>query len=62
MDIFVQGIKEGFYLIWQLDKEIVQITLLSLQVSLSALLLSALLGIPSGLRWRLKIFLVKESS
>ena len=49
MDIFIQGIKEGVYLIWQLDAEIMQVTLLSLEVSLTALVLSALLGIPCGL-------------
>ncbi|NLV23073.1 MAG: tungstate transporter permease, partial [Syntrophomonadaceae bacterium] len=37
MNIFVEGIKEGVYLIWQMDPEIIQITLLSLQVSLTAL-------------------------
>lgn len=54
MDIFIQGIKEGFYLIWQLDAEIVQLTLLSLQVSLTALVISAALGIPAGAALALK--------
>ncbi|HZK86349.1 MAG TPA: ABC transporter permease [Syntrophomonas sp.] len=54
MDIFVQGIKEGFNLLWQFDAEIVQITLLSLKVSLTALAISALLGIPSGAALALK--------
>lgn len=48
MDIILQGLKEGFQLIWSLDAEIVRITLLSLQVSLTALLISALIGIPTG--------------
>ncbi len=54
MDIIVQGIKEGVHLIWQLDAEILQITLLSLQVSLTALILAALIGIPSGVALALK--------
>jgi len=54
VDIFVQGIKEGFNLLWQFDAEIVQITLLSLKVSLTALAISALLGIPSGAALALK--------
>lgn len=48
MEVFIQGIKEGINLVWQLDAEIMQITLLSLEVSLTALLISAFLGIPSG--------------
>lgn len=54
MEIFVQGFKEGLYLIWQLDEEILQVTLLSLQVSLTALILSAIIGIPSGAALALK--------
>jgi tungstate transport system permease protein len=48
MEIILQGLKEGFQLLWSLDAEIIQITLLSLRVSLTALLISALLGIPIG--------------
>ncbi len=44
----VQGLKEGFLLIWQMDAEIFDVTLLSLQVSLTALVLSALIGVPLG--------------
>lgn len=54
MDVFIQGIKESFTLIWQLDAEIVQVTLLSLQVSLTALVIAALLGIPAGAALALK--------
>lgn len=54
MEIFIQGLKEGFYLIWQMDAEIVDVTLLSLQVSLTALVLSALIGIPAGAALALK--------
>lgn len=56
MNIFVEGIKEGFYLIWQMDPEIIQITLLSLQVSLTALVISAIIGIPAGAALALKKF------
>lgn len=48
MDVIAQGIKEGFLLILSLDPDIMEITFLSLGVSLSALLLSAILGIPAG--------------
>lgn len=54
MDIFIQGLKEGFTLIWHMDPEIVQVTLLSLQVSLTALVISAFLGIPTGAALALK--------
>ena len=48
MEILVQGLKEGFLLIWQMDAEIFDVTLLTLQVSLTALVLSALIGVPLG--------------
>lgn len=54
MEIFIQGLKEGFYLIWQMDAEIVDVTLLSLQVSLTALVVSAFIGIPAGAALALK--------
>jgi len=54
VNIFVEGIKEGVNLIWQMDPEIIQITLLSLQVSLTALVISAVIGIPTGAALALK--------
>jgi tungstate transport system permease protein len=54
VNIFVEGIKEGIYLIWRMDPEIIQITLLSLQVSLTALVISAVIGIPTGAALALK--------
>lgn len=54
MEILIQGLKEGFYLIWQMDAEIVDVTLLSLQVSLTALVVSAFIGIPAGAALALK--------
>ena len=46
MDVIWQGLKEGFLLIVAMDPELVHITLLSIQVSVSALLLAAIMGIP----------------
>jgi tungstate transport system permease protein len=54
MHILAQGLKEGLALIWSLDPEIIQITLLSLQVSLTALLIAAVIGIPVGAAVALK--------
>lgn len=54
MDVIGQGLKEGFLLVWSLDPEIMQITLLSLQVSLTALLIAAIMGIPVGSALALK--------
>ena len=56
MEIIVQGLKEGFLLIWQGDAEIVNVTLLSLQVSLTALVIAALIGIPLGAALALRNF------
>ncbi len=61
MDIIWQGTKEAFYLIVQMDAEIIQVTLLSLQVSLTALLLSALIGIPAGAASALRDFPGKKA-
>jgi len=54
MDIIIDGLKQGFQLIWSLDPEIIQITLVSLQVSLTALLLAGITGIPIGSALALK--------
>ena len=56
METILQGIREGFYLIVQMDAEIVQVTILSLQDSMIALALSALIGIPAGAASALKKF------
>lgn len=56
MEIIIQGLKEGFQLIWQLDAEIVNVTLLSLQVSLTALIIAALIGVPLGAALALRNF------
>jgi tungstate transport system permease protein len=54
MEIIIDGLKQGFQLIWSLDPEILQITLVSLQVSLTALLLAGIMGIPTGAALALK--------
>ncbi len=54
MDVIWQGVKEGFFLILSLDQELVSITVLSLQVSLTALFIAAFLGIPVGAALALK--------
>lgn len=56
MEVIAQGIKEGIGLILSLDPELIKITLLSLQVSLSALFFAAVLGIPAGTLLALKSF------
>lgn len=48
MDLLVSGIKQGVWLLLAGDPEVWRITLLSLQLSISATLLSLLLGIPAG--------------
>ncbi|QGT98609.1 Tungstate ABC transporter, permease protein [Candidatus Syntrophocurvum alkaliphilum] len=54
MEIILQGIKEGILLLWSMEPEIMQITLLTLQVSLTALFLATLIGIPLGALLALK--------
>lgn len=56
MDIIFQGLKEGLWLILNLDEEIVRVTLLSIHVSLIALFISAILGIPFGALLALRDF------
>lgn len=48
MDLIVEGIFKAFYLLITLDPEVVNITLLSLQVSGTATLISLLLGVSVG--------------
>lgn len=56
MDIFVESLSEAFRLIFSFDLEIFEIVLLSLQVSLSSLLIASLLGIPMGILLAKKSF------
>src|SRR5919109_2138290 len=48
MDLLLTGTKHAFWLLLSGDPEVWRITLLSLQISTSATLLSLLLGIPLG--------------
>ncbi|MGD0623846.1 MAG: ABC transporter permease [Thermodesulfobacteriota bacterium] len=48
MDLILEGIKKAFYLLFTLDPEVMGITLLSLQVSGTATLISLLIGISIG--------------
>lgn len=48
MDLIWEGIRQAFWLILQGDSEVLRITLLSLQVSGSAVLISLFSGIPLG--------------
>lgn len=56
MDVILQGIKEGFLLVWALDSKIIEVTILSVQVSLAALFFASLLGIPLGALLALRPF------
>lgn len=48
MDLILEGIKKAFYLLITFDPEVMEITLLSLQVSGTATLISLLIGISTG--------------
>lgn len=48
MDFIIEGIQKAFQLIFSLDREIFNIVLLSLRVSLTAIILASFLGIPLG--------------
>jgi len=48
MDLIFEGVAKAFYLIFTLDPEVLGITLLSLQVSGTATLISLFLGISTG--------------
>jgi len=48
MDLILEGILKAFYLLFTFDPEVMRITLLSLQVSGTATLISLLIGISTG--------------
>ncbi|HOK23662.1 MAG TPA: ABC transporter permease [Candidatus Hydrothermia bacterium] len=56
MNFLVEAFKQAFYLIFHLDRELLQIIGLSLEVSGGALLIAAILGIPFGAFVGLKKF------
>ena len=48
MDLIIEGIKKSFFLLLTLDREVLGVTLLSLEVSGTATLISLFIGITSG--------------
>lgn len=48
MDLIFEGLKKAFWLLVSLDPEVIRITLLSLQVSGTATLISLVLGVSAG--------------
>jgi len=61
MNFILESFKQAFYLIVHLDKELVEIILLSLRVSLTALLIATFSGIPAGALLGLKNFFGKST-
>ena len=49
MEIIIDGIREAVRLILSLDREVFEVVLLSLRVSLLSLLIAGVMGIPAGL-------------
>lgn len=60
MNTILDGLLKAFELIFSLDKEILQITFLSLQVSGAATLIGSMVGIPIGAFLSFKTFLGKS--
>ncbi len=56
MDILLSGIKKAFLLLISLDKEVYEITFLSLKLSLTATIISSFFGIAIGLYLSFKSF------
>ncbi|MBF0516788.1 MAG: tungstate transporter permease, partial [Nitrospirae bacterium] len=54
MDLIIEGITKALLLIFTLDTELMGIILLSLKVSLSALVIGSALGVPAGALMSLK--------
>ncbi|HTP25097.1 MAG TPA: ABC transporter permease, partial [Anaeromyxobacteraceae bacterium] len=48
MDLILQGIAQALHLLWSLDREVLAITLLSLEVSGAATAISVVIGISLG--------------
>jgi tungstate transport system permease protein len=62
LDFIVEGIRKAFQLIFTLDKEIFIIVLLSLRVSLTAVILASLLGVYLGFLMAVKDYWGKRFS
>lgn len=56
MDTFLNGLAQAIQLIFSLDPHLLEIVLLSLQVSGTALIISAVLGLPAGIALGMKAF------
>ncbi len=56
MDIILEGLKQAFYLLVTMDPEVLGITLLSLEISGLATLISLFIGIPGGMALALSRF------
>jgi tungstate transport system permease protein len=56
MDIIIEGLKQAFYLLVTMDPEVLGITLLSLEISGLATLISLFIGIPGGMALALSRF------
>lgn len=56
MELLLEGLKKAIEMILSGDREILEITLLTLRVSLSAVLISTLIGIPAGMLLGLTTF------
>ena len=62
MDFIIEGIQKALQLIFSLDREIINIVLLSLRVSLTAIILASFLGIPLGFLMAVKDYWGKRFS
>ena len=60
MNLILEGLLKAFWLIVSFDREVYEIMFLSLRVSGVAVLIGALLGVPSGATVGLKDFLGKR--
>ncbi len=60
MDLIIEGIKKAFWLLITFDPEVMRITLLSLQVSGTATLVSLLIGVSTGTAIALSQFTGKK--
>ena len=60
MNLILEGLVKAFWLIVSLDREVYEIMFLSLKVSGTAVLIGALLGVPSGATVGLKEFFGKR--
>jgi len=62
LDFIIEGMQKALQLIFSLDREIINIVLLSLRVSLTAIILASFLGIPLGFLMAVKDYWGKRFS